>query len=135
MVKALNTVTAALMVNPAAVNGGDHTLFVCGNDAHDAPIIRLETVPVAQYCAALEKQADFLTGGENRAQAAFLALLESIRRKPVNVKILNYIQTGCAVALIAFMLYIAFFDVQELSWWKKDKDQPVHFQFPKEQPK
>src|SRR5438094_1354868 len=33
VVKALNTVTAALMVNPAAVNGGDHTLFVCGNDA------------------------------------------------------------------------------------------------------
>jgi predicted dinucleotide-binding enzyme len=33
LVKTLNTVTAALMVNPAAVNGGDHTLFVCGNDA------------------------------------------------------------------------------------------------------
>jgi regulator of sigma E protease len=65
----------------------------------------------------------------------FLALLESIRRKPVNVKVLNYIQTSCAVALIAFMLYIAFFDVQELSWWKKDKEQPVHLQFPKEQPK
>jgi len=32
-VKALNTITAALMVNPAAVNGGDHTLFICGNDA------------------------------------------------------------------------------------------------------
>ena len=33
LVKTLNTVTAALMVNPAAVNGGDHTMFVCGNDA------------------------------------------------------------------------------------------------------
>jgi 8-hydroxy-5-deazaflavin:NADPH oxidoreductase len=33
LVKALNTVTAALMVNPGAVNGGDHTLFLCGNDA------------------------------------------------------------------------------------------------------
>jgi predicted dinucleotide-binding enzyme len=32
VVKALNTVTAAVMVNPAAVNGGDHTLFVSGND-------------------------------------------------------------------------------------------------------
>lgn len=32
IVKALNTITAALMVNPAAVNGGDHTLFICGND-------------------------------------------------------------------------------------------------------
>ena len=33
VVKALNTVTAFLMVNPALVNNGDHTLFVCGNDA------------------------------------------------------------------------------------------------------
>ncbi len=33
VVKALNTVTAFLMVNPGLVGGGDHTLFVCGNDA------------------------------------------------------------------------------------------------------
>jgi regulator of sigma E protease len=61
-----------------------------------------------------------------------LALLESIRRKPVNAKVLNYIQTGCAVALIAFMLYIAFFDVQDLSWWRKDKEQPARYEFPKQ---
>ena len=33
LVKTLNTTTAALMVNPAAVCGGDHTMFVAGNDA------------------------------------------------------------------------------------------------------
>ena len=33
VVKALNTVTAALMVNPSLLGGGDHTLFICGNDA------------------------------------------------------------------------------------------------------
>lgn len=33
VVKTLNTLTASLMVNPAAVNGGDHNLFLCGNDA------------------------------------------------------------------------------------------------------
>ena len=33
VVKTLNTLTAPLMVNPVAVNRGDHTLFVCGNDA------------------------------------------------------------------------------------------------------
>src|SRR6478736_2737438 len=33
LVKALNTITANLMVNPGAVNEGDHTLFLCGNDA------------------------------------------------------------------------------------------------------
>jgi 8-hydroxy-5-deazaflavin:NADPH oxidoreductase len=33
VVKALNTVTAGLMVNPNAVAGGDHHLFICGDDA------------------------------------------------------------------------------------------------------
>ncbi len=32
VVKTLNTVTAFLMVNPALVANGDHTLFMCGND-------------------------------------------------------------------------------------------------------
>lgn len=32
VVKSLNTVSAPVMVNPKAVNGGDHTIFVCGND-------------------------------------------------------------------------------------------------------
>lgn len=33
VVKTLNTLTAALMVNPGAVGGGDHTVFVSGDDA------------------------------------------------------------------------------------------------------
>ncbi len=33
VVKALNTLTASLMVNPADLAAGDHTVFVCGNDA------------------------------------------------------------------------------------------------------
>lgn len=33
VVKALNTITAKLMVEPSLVNGGDHTLPICGNDA------------------------------------------------------------------------------------------------------
>jgi predicted dinucleotide-binding enzyme len=32
VVKALNTVTAKLMVEPKLVNHGDHSLFICGND-------------------------------------------------------------------------------------------------------
>ena len=31
MVKSLNTVTAAVMVDPSLVGGGDHTMFVAGN--------------------------------------------------------------------------------------------------------
>jgi predicted dinucleotide-binding enzyme len=33
VVKALNTMNCLIMVNPAKVNGGDHNVFVCGNDA------------------------------------------------------------------------------------------------------
>lgn len=33
VVKTLNTVTAPLMVNAALVGNGDHSLFMCGNDA------------------------------------------------------------------------------------------------------
>jgi len=33
VVKALNTTNASVMANPAAVGDGNHTLFVCGNDA------------------------------------------------------------------------------------------------------
>ena len=32
MVKTLNTTNAAVMVDPASVAGGDHTMFVAGND-------------------------------------------------------------------------------------------------------
>ncbi|MGE5393210.1 MAG: NADPH-dependent F420 reductase [Candidatus Saccharibacteria bacterium] len=33
VVKTFNTMWAGLMVNPAMVNNGDHTNFICGNDA------------------------------------------------------------------------------------------------------
>jgi len=33
VVKALNTMWNGLMVNPAMLNGGDHTAFICGNSA------------------------------------------------------------------------------------------------------
>lgn len=32
VVKTLNTMWCGLMVNPALINGGDHSVFLCGND-------------------------------------------------------------------------------------------------------
>jgi regulator of sigma E protease len=52
-----------------------------------------------------------------------LALIERIRRRPVNVRILQAIQTTCAVVIIGYMVYIAIFDVQELPW-KRAKERP-----------
>jgi regulator of sigma E protease len=43
-----------------------------------------------------------------------LALVEAVRRRPVNARVLEVVQTACAVVIIGFMVYIAFFDVQDL---------------------
>ncbi|MSU56869.1 MAG: RIP metalloprotease RseP [Pedosphaera sp.] len=57
-----------------------------------------------------------------------LALIEAIRRRPVSPRLLNYIQSGFAVLLIIFMLYIGFFDTGD---WvraaRADRDIPVLF--------
>ncbi len=40
-----------------------------------------------------------------------LSLIEVVRRRAVHPKILNYIQSGFALVLIGFMLWIAFYDI------------------------
>src|SRR5216110_2321427 len=52
-----------------------------------------------------------------------LALIESVRRKPVNMRVLEVVQTSCAVLIIGYMLYITFFDVQDLPFIRKRLDQ------------
>ncbi len=62
-----------------------------------------------------------------------LAIIEGIRRRPLSAKILNALQTGCAVLLIGFMIYIAFYDVQELPW-KRSKEKPAAVKFAPKEP-
>jgi len=58
-----------------------------------------------------------------------LAIVEAIRRRPVSARLLQYLQTACAMALIGFMLFIAFYDTGD--WWRsarRDNDrQPIVF--------
>lgn len=52
-----------------------------------------------------------------------LALIESARRKPVNMKVLEVIQTACAVLIIGFIIYVSFFDLGD--WFGSDpEDRP-----------
>lgn len=44
-----------------------------------------------------------------------LALVEGIRRKPVNLKVLEAIQTACFLLIVGVALYITFFDVGDLA--------------------
>jgi regulator of sigma E protease len=49
-----------------------------------------------------------------------LALIEGVRRKPVNVKLLNLIQSACAVVIIGYLLYITFYDAQD---WRHRRER------------
>ena len=42
-----------------------------------------------------------------------LSVIEWLRRRPLSMKILEPLQTGCALLLISYILYITFFDVQD----------------------
>jgi len=59
-----------------------------------------------------------------------LSFIEVLRRRPVSPKLLNYIQSGFAVLLISFMIFIAFFDISD--WVRSPRasqqdEQPVTF--------
>lgn len=57
-----------------------------------------------------------------------LALIELVRRRPVNARILGYIQSSFALLLIGFMLFIAFYDTGD---WvrsaRRDREETVIF--------
>src|SRR5213082_2076221 len=52
-----------------------------------------------------------------------LAMIEGVRRKPLNIRLLEIINTGCAMLIIGYMLYITFFDVQDLPFIKNTLDK------------
>jgi len=55
-----------------------------------------------------------------------LSLLEVVRRRPVNAKVILYIQNACAIILISFMLFIAFFDTGD--WIRSSHNSgPIEF--------
>ena len=53
-----------------------------------------------------------------------LALVEAVRRKPVNIRVLEVVQTGCAVLIIGYIAYISFFDVGDWLGGKRETAPP-----------
>ena len=47
-----------------------------------------------------------------------LAIIEKIRRRPLSARIQEYATTAFAVLLISFMLYVTFFDLRRLPFFK-----------------
>jgi regulator of sigma E protease len=54
-----------------------------------------------------------------------LSLIEAVRRRPISARFLNSIQTGFAVLLIGFMIYIAFFDTSDWLRSARNDREPV----------
>jgi len=57
-----------------------------------------------------------------------LAIIEGLRRRPVSAKVLGSLQTACALLLIGYMLYVTFYDAQELPW-KRSREAPPALKF------
>jgi regulator of sigma E protease len=58
-----------------------------------------------------------------------LALVEWVRRRPVGTRFLLILQNGCALLIIGYMLYVTFFDIQDLPW-KRSKTTEITFPAP-----
>ena len=52
-----------------------------------------------------------------------LGIIESVRRKPLNTRVLEVVQGFCTVVIIGVIIYITFFDVQDLPFIKKKLDR------------
>ena len=48
-----------------------------------------------------------------------IALIEAIRRKPMTGAVLEWVQTACAISVMAFLAYVTFFDVSDFFSSKK----------------
>ena len=55
-----------------------------------------------------------------------MSLYEWIFKSPINIRIMEMLQFGCALLLISFMVYVTWFDVGDLSK-KGDQTEPVVF--------
>jgi regulator of sigma E protease len=53
-----------------------------------------------------------------------LAILEAIRRKPINIRILEFVQTACAVVIIGYLCYVSFFDIGDFFGSRRDAALP-----------
>ena len=44
-----------------------------------------------------------------------LAVIEAIRHKPANLRVLEVVQTACFIVIASYMLFVTFFDVGDLA--------------------
>ncbi|MEY2555272.1 MAG: regulator of sigma protease [Verrucomicrobiota bacterium] len=52
-------------------------------------------------------------------------LIESVRRKPLNMRVLEVVQGACTILIVGVIIYITFFDLQDLPFVKHALDKYV----------
>ena len=57
-----------------------------------------------------------------------VGVLEAVRRRPISPRFLSIVQTGCAILIIGYILYITFYDVQDLPW-RRTREKPAEIKF------
>lgn len=57
-----------------------------------------------------------------------LSTVEAVRRRPLNARLIEYVQTSFAVLLISFMLYVTFFDFKRMSLFRAIFKQPAQIE-------
>src|SRR5205814_7758067 len=50
-------------------------------------------------------------------------LIESVRRKPLNMRVLEVVQGTCTILIVGVIVYITFFDLQDLPFVKRALDK------------
>jgi hypothetical protein len=63
-----------------------------------------------------------------------IAIIEGVFRRPISLRVLEVIQTGCALILISFMLYVTFYDVGDLKGPDEPSGPQIDLQFQVDQP-
>lgn len=51
-----------------------------------------------------------------------MAVIEAIRRRPLSLRTLEFVNSACAAVVIGFLAYVTFFDLQDLPWKRHAKE-------------
>jgi 8-hydroxy-5-deazaflavin:NADPH oxidoreductase len=86
VVKTLNTITAVVMVNPKGVAGGDHTVFISGNDAGGKAQVA-ELLKAMGWTDILDLGDVSTARGPEMYMALWLRLWGATRTGNINIKV------------------------------------------------
>jgi predicted dinucleotide-binding enzyme len=89
VVKTLNTVNASVMVNPGLVGGGDHTVFVSGNDPEAKALVTGLLTDGFGWRDVIDLGDITTARGAEMQMALWLRLMGSLQTPMLNIKVVR----------------------------------------------